>query len=440
MVNTEVYIVQEGQSLYDVCAHLYGSADALPKLFQYNTNLQLDSLFVGQAIYYVREIVNANVRKVYDESRYIPATSSQMLPAPPPPPAPPADGVVISQFGLPDITIVAPGEYEVAPSRVEDGSGNIIATLSPGEVYIDAPQSVTINMHGIASVTIVAPGSFTVPPSTVKKNGDLIATLGPGQEYIIPIESVNIVFPNDTEIEVAAPGTYIVEPSKVVDSLGNTLAELSPGEEYEVSLTGSGILYKRPIITQRTSFRLGDTGWAYQNGFYDFSSDPNNPEFIQDLDYADTANFFWKLKHNNAFGNKNRFTNSIGFNPNASGTPVGMTYSGAIADYIIDHLTGFGYKKITLGSAPTWTGTIDQITSRRNTALDGFDDWIPLSYVEMAMLTGHLYNHTLINVGDWTGETVDGTPDAWRWVTNSIRATAKSTPSGITLTMSRKHY
>lgn len=205
-------------------------------------------------------------------------------------------------------------------------------------------------------------------------------------------------------------------------------------------ITPSGILYQRPIITQYTSYRIGDTGWGYQNNFYDFSSDPVNPLYIQDLDYTNTIDFFWKLKHNNAFGNTYRFTNSIGFNPNASGTPVGMTYVGAIRDYIIDNLTGFGYKIISQGSPPTWNVTIDQITSRRNTLLDGFDNWLPITIVEVAIITGHFYTSTIIQNGNWTGDTLIGLSNAWRWVNNGIISTAKTTGSGNNIIMSRKHF
>jgi hypothetical protein len=424
MVNRKEYIVQDGQNIYDVCVNVYGSVDALPKLFELNSDLDLNGLFVGQILYYIPEVVNANVLKVYSESNYIPATASEMLPSPPPAPAPPADGVVITQFGLPDVTIIAPGEFEVAPSRVEDGSGNIIQTLSPGEVYIDAPQSVTINMHGMQSVIITAPGSYNVAPSTVKKNGVLVDTLGPGEEYIVPVESVSILFPNTTEIVVQAPGQYLVEPSKVVDPLGQVIAELSPGEEYEVTV-GTGIMYQRVCPNNTASYRVGDIGWHLSNGTFNYNNDPTQFAYKQELDFTQGALSFYRLKHPNAFNNKFRFTTSTGVPAsNGQASFVLADFNGAINGYVIDHLTGLGYDVLTnTNFGGNWNGAIDFGVS---STFGGFTDWYMIGiehFLSVINMNGNPYgNANLFRYADLEGN--PGLNYGFMWLA--------TTPAGLT--------
>ena len=421
MVNTKQYIVQDGQNIYDVCVNTFGSVDALLDLFLLNPELDLLPLYPGQIIYYIPKVVNANVLKVYNESSYVPATSSEMSQAPVPPPAPPADGVVISQFGLPDVTISAPGEFEVAPSRVEDGEGNILETLSPGQVYIDPVESVTINLFGVPAVTVNAPGTYTVQPSTVKKNGVTIDTLSPGEEYIIqpdsvtitypnnqqevieapgifevPVskvrkngvtvaslspgeeytiqpDSVTITYPNNQQQEIEAPGSFAVPPAKVLNAQGNLVQDLSPGDTYQLA-NQAQVAYQRIRPTQRTSYRIGDIGWHVQNGTFEYIDDPINFQYRAELDFTAGANSFYRLKNNNVFGNKNRFTTSIG-TPASDGnaTFVLADFNGAINGYVIDHLTGLGYDILSnVNFAGNWIGAVDFGV---NSVFGGFSDW-----------------------------------------------------------------
>jgi hypothetical protein len=373
MVNTKQYIVQDGQNIYDVCVNTFGSVDALLDLFLLNPELDLLPLYPGQVIYYVPKVVNANVLKVYNESSYVPATSSEMSEAPVPPPSPPADGVVISQFGLPDVTILAPGEFEVAPSRVEDGNGNILETLSPGQVYIDGVQSVVINLFGLPAVTVNAPGTYTVQPSTVKKNGVTIDTLSPGEEYIIQPDSVTVTYPNNQQQIIQAPGSFNVPPAKVINAQGNLVQDLSPGDTYQLPAQ-SQIAYQRIRPTQRTSYRIGDIGWHVQNGTFEYVTDPINFQYRAELDFTAGANSFYRLKNNNAFGNKNRFTTSNGTPPadgNAGFTPA--NFANSINGYVIDHLTGLGYDILTnTNFQANWNGAIDFGV---NSTFGGFTDW-----------------------------------------------------------------
>jgi hypothetical protein len=215
----------------------------------------------------------------------------------------------------------------------------------------------------------------------------------------------------------------------------------------EVEITGvtpSGILYQRPPITQRTSYRSGDTGWAYANGYYDYSTDPINPAVIQQLDYTDTTNFFFKLKFNNAFGNKNRFTNSLGVNNNASGRLVGMSFTGALSNYVIDNLTGWAFTSFDNGSAVSWNGTIDSIAARRAASYLGYNDWIPVSLAQVYQsYSAHFINELPFGASAafYFGETNSvTTTNSWRLVSSAVAASTKATTTNQVYAFTRKHF
>lgn len=208
-------------------------------------------------------------------------------------------------------------------------------------------------------------------------------------------------------------------------------------------VTPSGILYQRPNVTQRTSYRTGDTGWAYQNGYYDYSSDPTNPAVIQQLDYSDTTNFWFKLKFDNAFGNKFRFTNSLGINSNVNGRIIGMDFTGALNNYIIDNLSGWAFTAINAGASINWNNTIDNITNARNTNYLGFNDWIPVSLAQVYQsYSAHFVTELpFISGAFYFGETnVNTTTNSWRLVSSAVAASTKSTVTTSVYAFTRKHF
>jgi hypothetical protein len=119
----------------------------------------------------------------------------------------------------------------------------------------------------------------------------------------------------------------------------------------------SGIAYDRPILTgQSTSYQTGDDAWHVSNGTYDYTP-PTYPVSYSKLDTSHASPFL-NLESNNAFGNKDRFTDDAG----------GQTYTNA---YTIDHLTGLGWKT-TLETGTTWSGAI----TAANAATDfSYSDW-----------------------------------------------------------------
>lgn len=502
---TKQYIAQEGQNIYDVCIHLYGTVDGMSILFELNKGLNLDALYVGQVIFYREENLAPNVQKAYSESGYIPATAGEMLDAPIPPPAPDPDAVVIQQYGLDDISIPAPGTYEVSPSVIVDEEGNVIQTLSPGEQYVDAVESVIIHLPSAPDVTVDAPGEYTVAPSTVSSGGSVIATLGPGENFDCPVQEVTIVYPNtdetiveapatfnvpastvskggaviaslspgenfncpieivtikfpdDSQLEIEAPDTVIIPASTVELADGTVLAELSPGETYTIEETG--IYYQRPPIMQKISYRTGDLGWHFQNGSFDYAV-PSSALKLQELDLTVT-NWFYTLKHNNAFGNKHRFTTSTG-NPPASANPWAFVLSDFTADgaldwYVIDHLTGYGIYIANLGAVnQNWNAFIDEVVARNTAVFHGFNDWIPM-FVGLCTLTVPEVVNYITSGSIFKGGVVSGTNEVdYMWLAdtrpqNSTQAyvcgtnTRMSTINKSTITssaqyMCRVHY
>jgi len=157
---------------------------------------------------------------------------------------------------------------------------------------------------------------------------------------------------------------------------------------------------------------------VYEAGAYD-RTPPTYPEFAAELNYlADQADIRVTpatgtsgtdlvsptiLKYNNAFGNKLRFTDTEG---NGSDATVGSniwahvdwnahSFTGATDNYVIDHLTGYGYSvtylldgaKFNLSTAngqswALWMAYIAGVTYL------GYRDWIPLDLSDMRSAHG----------------------------------------------------
>jgi hypothetical protein len=96
----------------------------------------------------------------------------------------------------------------------------------------------------------------------------------------------------------------------------------------------------------------GDLGWHWNEGTYDYD---DGAGIIQELDPTAGAEHFFRLKHDNMFGNKYRFTDDQGVpSPsgrfNFDGTTSIPNSTGATPAYFIDHLTGLGYTEYPVAS------------------------------------------------------------------------------------------
>lgn len=248
------------------------------------------------------------------------------------------------------------------------------------------------------------------------------------------------------------------EPITIVNEVGGTIAVV---DSYPVDGivtvecgSSSGILYKRPPIGQKTSYVNYDIGWLLDNGDLDFSQ-PANPQYIQDLDYTVT-NWFYTLKYNNAFGNVYRFTNSVGVPASdfkAGFSSGDLTSGGGQANYVIDHLTGFGYYLPNIGSFGSWSSGLSDVHTK-NAGFNGMTGWMPMYRNQAVGLfaTSHPYYNNAGNifkrgivsgVNDVRfnlGETVESTSgNNWVYVDNNT-VTYHSKATAATLYIWRIHY
>jgi len=217
-----------------------------------------------------------------------------------------------------------------------------------------------------------------------------------------------------------SPGaTYIVLDQKITDILGTTQEVAYQGEEiriehdagdisFDTSTPGlvkisvgsapSGILYfpTAPSLVNERHILVGDTVWQAQNGRFDYTP-PENPVSVAEIDYlatqadirvtpaAGTFSFSklgeTRLKENNRYGNKYRFTDDAG-NPSSASAATNIwahvnwrqhNWAGATPYYVRDHLTGFAYvvrgivssgkyNIDNLGNGATWESWINHIT------------------------------------------------------------------------------
>lgn len=176
---------------------------------------------------------------------------------------------------------------------------------------------------------------------------------------------------------------------------------IEPEEECSGGGSPLSIGYRRVVPVQQGSSRIGDIRWHVENGTFDYSGDPIDVMYWQDLDYSMGVLAHYWLKHNNAFGNKHRFTNSIGGGPDVGNAGFSAAaFVGAIPNYIIDHLTGLAFSRVNSGlitaasgSGNTWENAIDIIHASTE---NGFDDWFPLSINHVLTLfnMASVYNGT----------------------------------------------
>jgi hypothetical protein len=181
-------------------------------------------------------------------------------------------------------------------------------------------------------------------PATVENTtGSYSEDVNPGDTLVLPDEVIQVEA-NDGE---------------VLNTINNPLYEDVVIDMYSLK---SGIAYQRPQPTGQTiSYRTGDDAWQVVNNPYNAA--PSNPLYTQSL-----VDFF-TLKHDNAFGNRYRFTNENG-NLYADFTQAfQLSTSG---DYIIDNLTGLGWGVGFTNFDVDWNTAIDNCN---NLTELGYSDW-----------------------------------------------------------------
>lgn len=159
---------------------------------------------------------------------------------------------------------------------------------------------------------------------------------------------------------------------------------------------------------------------------------------------------FYKLKYDNAFGNKYRYTDISG-NP-AADFKLGFNKSPGNTEYIIDHLTGMGFcTQIITSTVTSWGFLMLEISTRTDF---GFDDWFPITknIVNSSMPASSLVNSTSTTQGSlfygtasnvpayWYGETpTNSSSNAFRSTSGNISIGSKAI-QGLATYMCRIHY
>jgi hypothetical protein len=141
------------------------------------------------------------------------------------------------------------------------------------------------------------------------------------------------------------------------------------GNDLDIVVEPSGVLFKTIEPSQYTSYRTGDEGWRVQNNWYDYTP-PISPKSVAELDYSIGANYFWKLKNPLVVNGVSSTTRFVDVN----GVQV-FTATGNANLVVIDKLTGMMYLRSSI-SGLNWNGYIDGALSH-SIVVNGitYNDW-----------------------------------------------------------------
>jgi hypothetical protein len=339
------------------------------------------------------------------------------------------------------LAILAPGELYTVPAGefvdavVSNSDDSFVASLGSGgvleladvDIYVDGglvdslPYSGTMN-----AVFNCASADVTITNTNKGLLADVGVPSGDDYEFEVPDSTVEIRNSDEfllTGLTVPATEnpTYVI-PDITVTNEGGESAVFSYSGNVSTNFSGatptSEIYYQRPLqVTQTVSYADGDSQWHLENGSYAYTGATGSTFTIPQLDYAATESDIrgtyygsdgdgsdpiapTMLVGNNAFGNKYRFTDSIG-NP-SDGTDnnewrhvdfKGHSFTGAENNYIIDHITGLGYyideiadgavlhMKSNLSTGQSWADWMDFLHNDMGT-IAGFDDFRALTLAE----------------------------------------------------------
>lgn len=232
----------------------------------------------------------------------------------------------------------------------------IEANLSGSQLKISIPY---ITEDCECGCPLIDPINTCVPAIARNSNGAYAQTIESGGVLVLPDVTITECDGSDVIIPAQTPFTC-TPPLKV------------------------GIAYKRTNYTgMATQYATNDDKWRLINGFYNDTT-PENPTHVATLDVNNLYPNHFLLK-DNEFGNKSRFTDLNGnyyTNPynNTSGTSVNMYDD----NYMIDHLTGYGW-----GVEPydimTWSDTI--LIQVPSLVIAGFSDFVLPSINEVLDLS-----------------------------------------------------
>jgi len=289
-----------------------------------------------------------------------------------------------------------------------------------------------INFYKKSDVSVSSTDSYIIDFIV----NDIIVASATPDEFLFPKEAslydlmilIKGILSGDESLYVPYPTV------RVTNTDGNTY-NISAGGSFVCTpgTVPSGIAYKRPTLTgQLTSYRTGDDAWRLLNSEY-VNTQPAYPVSYAQLDTT-ALDPFRTLLNNNAFGNKNRFTDENGL----------QVYGN---NYAIDHLTNIGWY-LTVQSAVTWNNAIDN--SVAFTVLGYTDFYLP-SIKEMESIVDVEDNDVLIyspfnfsnaigGVDLWTSTTNKGETTRAFIVQPLVSATQSYNVARTLKTSTEKHY
>jgi len=211
-----------------------------------------------------------------------------------------------------------------------------------------------------------------------------------------------------SEIDVNFNGTLEGQADATIPlnvNLTNGVSDITPtsvaltGNDLDITIVPSGVLFKTIEPSQYTSYRTGDEGWRVQNGWYNYTP-PTNPKAIAELDFT-SPNFFNVLKNPLVVNGVSSTTRFVDVN----GVQVFSAVNNANL-VVIDKLTGMMYSRATLPGVG-WDLSIDNALSYSIT-VNGiiYDDWYLISLKEIQSIIHQFagispQNDTLTNVALW---------------------------------------
>jgi hypothetical protein len=183
-------------------------------------------------------------------------------------------------------------------------------------------------------------------------------------------------------------------------NLTNGVSNITPtsvaltGNNLDITIVSSGVLFKTIEPRQYTSFRSGDIGWRVQNGWFDYTP-PTNPKAVAELDYT-SPNFFYVLKNPlvvNGVSSTTRFVDVNGIQA--------FSATGNANQVVIDKLTGLMYVR-PLTPVFDWANTIDDALNYSITVNSiTYNDWFMSGITEFLMIVNN-YNTIAGNIDSLT--------------------------------------
>jgi len=168
------------------------------------------------------------------------------------------------------------------------------------------------------------------------------------------------------------------------DTLGATVTPVSSvlvGNDLTITAnipTPSGVLLKFPIASQTVSYRTGDTGWRFQNGWYNYNP-PAYPLKKAELDDTAGLNGFFTLKTALTVGGISSKVRFVDINGQQT-----FSIAGNANEVVIDKLTGLMFTRNTSTNGQNWNTIIDNAVAYSialnsvtysNWYLIGLNDW-----------------------------------------------------------------